>query len=80
MPQATLADAVFQEAGIAQNVVDQIRVHRTPNYLLISTPAEERALKYAAIQSLSIKARRYEMAAHVSAPANTVAGVIFNIS
>lgn len=79
VPQATLADAIFKEACLTQNPIDQMRVHRTPNYLLISTPAEERAQKYASIQSLNIKDRRYEMAAHVSAPANTVAGVIFNI-
>lgn len=77
--QASLADAIFQAANLPQDPTDQIRVHQISNYLLISTPSEERAQKYATIQTLTIKNKSYEIATHVSAPANTVMGVIFNI-
>lgn len=77
--QASLADAIFQAANVPQNATDQIRVHQISNYLLISTPSEERAQKYANIQSLTLKNKLYEIATHVSAPGNTVMGVIFNI-
>lgn len=77
--QASLADALFQAANVTRNPTDQIRVHHISNYLLISTPSEERAQKYATIQSLTVKNKSYEMATHVSAPANTAMGVIFNI-
>lgn len=69
--QASLADAIFQKANLPQNPVDQIRVQHVANYLLISTPSEERAQKYSAIQSLAFKGQQYEVVAHVSAPANT---------
>lgn len=49
------------------------------NYLLISTPSEDRATRYAEIKFLVLRGQRYEIAAHVSAPANTTAGVIFNV-
>lgn len=47
--QASLADAVFRQANIQQNPTDQIRVQHVANFLLISTPSEERALKYSDI-------------------------------
>lgn len=77
--QASLADAVFRQANIQQNPTDQIRVQHVANFLLISTPSEERAQKYSAIQSLSLKGRLYEVVTHVPAPSNTATGVIFNI-
>lgn len=77
--QVTLADTVMHQAGIAPNPMDQIRIHHVSNYVLVSTPSEERAHKYAAINFLALRGQRYEVAAHVSAPANTVTGVIFNI-
>lgn len=77
--QATLADAVQAQAGLAANREDQIRVQHVSNYILVSTPLEDRATRYASITSLTLRGQQYEIAAHVSAPANTVAGVIFNI-
>lgn len=69
----------MHQAGIPLNPADQVRIQQTANYMLISTPSEERAKKYAAVSSLTIRGKCYEVAAHVSAPDNTVAGVIFNI-
>lgn len=77
--QVTLADTVMHQAGITPNPMDQIRIQHVSNYVLISSPSEERARKYAAINFLTLRGQRYEIAAHVSAPANTVTGVIFNI-
>lgn len=77
--QATLADAIQVQAHVAPNREDQVRVQLTANYLIISTPSEERAHKYASMTSLTIRGQQYEISAHVAAPANTVAGVIFNI-
>lgn len=77
--QATLADAVQTQAGLAPNREDQIRVQHVSNYIIVSTPLEDRATRYANISSLKLRGKQYEIAAHVSAPANTVVGVIFNI-
>lgn len=43
--QASLADAVMHQAGIPLNPADQVRIQQTANYMLISTPSEERAKK-----------------------------------
>lgn len=77
--QATLADVIQAQAGLAPNQDDQIRIHQVANYVIISTPSEDRAKMYANINSLTLRGQQYEIAAHVSAPANTVVGVIFNI-
>lgn len=77
--QASLADAVMRKAGVPVNPFDQVRIQKTSNFLLISTPSEDRANKYASVNSLTIREKSYEVVAHVSAPNNTVAGVIFNI-
>lgn len=77
--QATLADAIQAQAGLAPNRDDQIRINQVANYVIISTPSEDRAKMYADISSLKLRGQQYEIAPHVSAPANTVVGVIFNI-
>lgn len=67
--QATLADAVQAQAGLAANREDQIRVQHVSNYILVSTPLEDRATRYASITSLTLRGQQYEISAHVSAPA-----------
>lgn len=79
LAQATLADAIHFQAHVAPNREDQVRVQQTANYVVISTPSEERAHKYASMTSLTVRGKQYEVSAHVAAPANSVVGVIFNI-
>lgn len=77
--EASLADAFMRQMGIPINPVDQACIQQPTNYLLISTPSEEHVKNYASVNSLTIRRQRYEVAAHVLAPSNTVARVIFNI-
>lgn len=49
------------------------------NFVIVSTPDEARATRYASISTLIINGREYNVAAHVSAPANASTGIIFNI-
>lgn len=79
LPPATIADAVLTQANLPLSHADQIRPHRIANYILVSTPSEERAKTYAAITSLLIKNQAFPVSAHVAAPSDTVTGVIFNI-
>ncbi|KAG0410095.1 hypothetical protein HPB47_012788 [Ixodes persulcatus] len=75
----TLADCVTQAAQLTPDPRDQILVFTTANYLLVSTPEEERARKRCSANGILVKGKQYEFTAHVSAPANTAAGIIFNI-
>lgn len=76
---AALADTVLQAAQIAQNPQDQLRIRPTPNYVIVSTPSEERAQRYADIKAIQVGGNTFMIAAHVAAPSNTTAGIIFNI-
>lgn len=76
---AVLADTIQQHAHVEPNGEDQIRIQAKSNFIIISTPSESRAVKYAEISSLLIGEHRYDVAAHVPAPANTSLGIIFNI-
>lgn len=76
---AALADTVLQAAQIPQNPQDQLRIRPTPNYIIVSTPSEERAERYAAIKAIQVGNNTYTIATHVAAPSNTTAGIIFSI-
>lgn len=76
---ATLADTVQKQAGLDPYSADQVRIQATSNFIVVSTPSEARARQYEKITSLVLKGHQYEISTHVSAPANTVTGVIFNI-
>lgn len=79
LPVAALADTIQAHAQVTPNCEDQIRIQARSNFIVVSTPSEDRALKYAALSSILIGAERYEVATHVPAPANTALGIIFNI-
>lgn len=76
---ATLADTIQKQAGLDLYSHDQVRIQTTSNFIIVSTPSEARARQYEEISSLLLKGQEYKISTHVSAPANTVAGVIFNI-
>lgn len=76
---AVLADTIQQHANVEPNGEDQIRIQAKSNFIVISTPSEARAMNYSRISSLLIGEHRYDVAAHVPAPANTSLGIIFNI-
>lgn len=79
LPVAALADTIQAHAQVTPNCEDQIRIQARSNFIVVSTPSEDRALKYAALSSIVIGEQRYEVASHVPAPANTALGIIFNI-
>lgn len=79
LPLALLADHIQHQAGVSPNGEDQVRVQAKSNFVIVSTPDEARATRYASISTLIINGREYNVAAHVSAPANTSTGIIFNI-
>lgn len=79
VPVAMLADLVMKAACLMPSDTDQVRIQPKANFIIISTPDEERAKKYTRVTALELNGKQYPVAAHVSAPANTVLGVIFNI-
>ncbi|CAN7947712.1 unnamed protein product, partial [Ixodes pacificus] len=79
VPPTTLADCITQAAQLTSDPRDRILVFTKANYLLVSTLDEERARKLCSVNAILVKGKQYEFAAHVSAPASTTAGIIFNI-
>lgn len=76
---ATLADLITKFAGLNANDQDQVRIHPRANFIVVSTPDEDRAKKYTSISYLELNGQQYPVATHVSAPANTALGVIFDV-
>lgn len=76
---ATIANTISKSAPVPLSSEDQVRVHQNSNYILISTPDDMRARKFASIRSLVLHNKQYDISTHVSAPANTVLGIIFKI-
>lgn len=79
LPLVLLADHIQHQAGVPPNGEDQVRVQAKSNFVVVSTPDEARAARYANISTLIINGKEYNVAAHVSAPANTSTGIIFNV-
>lgn len=79
LPLALLADHIQHQAGVPSNGEDQVRVQAKSNFVVVSTPDEARATRYANISALIVNGKEYNVAAHVSAPANTSTGIIFNV-
>ncbi|XP_077528140.1 uncharacterized protein LOC144139741 [Haemaphysalis longicornis] len=69
----------MQAAGLTHNDEDQVRIQARANFIIISTPHEERATRYTGITAINHNGQQYPVVAHVSAPSNTALGVIFNI-
>lgn len=76
---ATIANAVLTPTKLPFSHVDQIRPHRIANYILVSTPADDRAKIFATIITLLIRNWPFTVSTHVAAPSDTVTRVIFNI-
>lgn len=75
----TLADCVTQVAQLTPDPRDRIREFTKANYLVVSTPEEKRARKLCSDNTILVKGKQHEFAAHVSALVNTTARIIFNI-
>lgn len=71
-----LASLLQQQAHLPPNHEDQLRLHYRSNFIVVSTPYEDRAQRYASLTTLSIEDKTYALAAHVPAPTNTCAVVI----
>lgn len=76
---AALADAIQRQAGVPHNDEDQVRIQSTSNFIIVSTPSEDRARKYEKMVTLTLQGKQYATSTHIAAPANTTTGVIFNI-
>lgn len=76
---AALADAIQRQAGVSHNDEDQVRIQSTSNFIIVSTPSEDRARNYEKIVTLTVQGKQYATSTHVAAPANTTTGVIFNV-
>lgn len=76
---ATIAKAVLTQTKLPFSHVDQITPHRIANYILVSTPADDRAKIFATIITLLIRNWPFTVSTHVAAPSDTVTRVIFNI-
>lgn len=76
---AKLADLIMKAACLTTNDTDQVRMQPKVNFIIVSTPEEERVKRYTRVTDLELNGQHYPVAAHVSAPANTALGVIFNI-
>ncbi|KAH9379251.1 hypothetical protein HPB48_003357 [Haemaphysalis longicornis] len=72
----TLATLLQTQAFHPPHPQDQIRLHLRVNFVVISTPLEDRARQYAALNNLRIKNQLYPLATHVVAPPNSTSGVV----
>ncbi|KAH9371059.1 hypothetical protein HPB48_009053 [Haemaphysalis longicornis] len=68
-----------RQAGVSHNDEDQVRIQSTSNFIIVSTPSEDRARNYEKIVTLTVQGKQYATSTHVAAPANTTTGVIFNV-
>ncbi|XP_077531183.1 uncharacterized protein LOC144143282 [Haemaphysalis longicornis] len=74
--------AVITAASVAKTVAmaDTICTNPTQNIIVVSTPDEDRANKYANVRSLYIGGKNYETYAYRTAPHGTAKGVIRGIA
>ncbi|KAH9378721.1 hypothetical protein HPB48_008537 [Haemaphysalis longicornis] len=68
-----------RQAGVSHNDEDQVRIQSTSNFIIVSTPSEDRAGNYEKIVTLTVQGKQYATSTHLAAPANTTTGVIFNV-
>lgn len=74
--------AVFAAAGttLQESKDDTICANAAQNIIVVSTPSETRANKYASIRRLCVGEREHEVCAYLSAPNGTAKGVIRGIA
>ncbi|KAH7942771.1 hypothetical protein HPB52_001125 [Rhipicephalus sanguineus] len=77
----TVATAILAAAKITseESAADTLCPNTQQNIMVISTPNENNAARYATIQEIYIQGKLYEVSAYRSAPHNTVKGVIKGI-
>lgn len=73
-----VADAILRAAGISneESAGDTICPNVQQNILVVSTPSEANATKYARIQAIRVHDKVHEVGAYRTAPYDTVKGVI----
>lgn len=77
-----IMSAVLTAAGIRKSEAkeDTICTNETQNIIVVSTPSEDKASKYAAARNLYIGGRNYELHAYRTAPSGTTKGIIRGIA
>ncbi|XP_070387691.1 uncharacterized protein [Dermacentor albipictus] len=77
----TVAAAILAAAKITsqESAADTICPNTPQNIMVVSTPNENNAARYAIIQEISIQGKLYEVSAYRTAPHDTVKGVIRGI-
>lgn len=79
IPAATLADYVLMQAGGELPNEDQVRIHHKSNFIIVSTPSEERAHKYLSMTQLQLPNGTYTLCNHIPPPSDTAVGIIFTV-
>ncbi|XP_075559996.1 uncharacterized protein LOC142591568 [Dermacentor variabilis] len=77
----TVAAAILAAAKITseESAADTICPNTQQNIMVVSTPNEDNAARYAKIQEISIQGKPYEVSAYRTAPHDTVKGIIRGI-
>ncbi|KAG0433962.1 hypothetical protein HPB47_019445 [Ixodes persulcatus] len=77
----TVASAILAAAKIKseESATDTICPNTQQNIMVASTPNEDNAARYATIKEISIQGKPYEVSAYLTAPHDTVKGVIRGI-
>ncbi|KAH9363136.1 hypothetical protein HPB48_011896 [Haemaphysalis longicornis] len=75
----TVVNHLQTQAFLLPHSQDQIRLHLRPNFVVITTPLEDRARQNAALYNIHINNQLYPLATHVAAPANSATGVVFGL-
>lgn len=77
----TVASAILAAAKIKseESAADTICPNTQQNIMVVSTPNEDNAARYATIKEISIQGKPYEVSAYRTAPHDTVKGVIRGI-
>ncbi|CAN7977156.1 unnamed protein product, partial [Ixodes persulcatus] len=77
----TVASAILAAAKIKseESAADTICPNTQQNIMVVCTPNEDNAARYATIKEISIQGKPYEVSAYLTAPHDTVKGVIRGI-
>lgn len=79
LSSAVLADTIQRQAALPMIPDDQVRIHTVSNFIVVTTPSEERARSYEKLETLLLNGKQYPVSTHIAVPANTITGLIFNI-
>lgn len=78
----TLMTAIMAATGVARDetLQDTVCANAAQNIIVLSTPSEQRAVKYAQLRTLNIGDQSYEVNTYHAAPNGIAKGVIYNIA